>query len=65
MRTLSGDAPAGGVSPEATTGRIGLGSFKYPAESLALLREKFVAVSDDSELSRFLRETGCLSHLGA
>jgi glutathione S-transferase len=38
-------------------------TFKYPAQTLSILRRKFTAAEDDPRLTRFLEETGCLIHL--
>jgi glutathione S-transferase len=38
-------------------------TFKYPAQTLAILKRKFVAAADDTRLRAFLDETGCLAHL--
>jgi glutathione S-transferase len=38
-------------------------TFKYPVESLRILRSKFNAAADDARLCRFLEETGCLPYL--
>lgn len=40
-------------------------TFKYPAQTLAILRRKFDQAADDARLRRFLEETGCLAHLRA
>jgi len=38
-------------------------TFKYPAQTMAILREKYRVAASDAELSTFLDETGCLAHL--
>jgi glutathione S-transferase len=38
-------------------------TFKYPAQTLGILRRKFDEAADDARLLRFLDETGCLVHL--
>jgi hypothetical protein len=38
-------------------------TFKYPAQTLGILRQKYATVADDAVLSAFLEETGCLSYL--
>lgn len=38
-------------------------TFKYPASTFDLLRQKHAAVADDPTLARFLEETGCRKHL--
>jgi hypothetical protein len=40
-------------------------TFKYQANTLDELRDRFVKVSDQPELTRFLDETGCLPFLRA
>ncbi|NND67887.1 MAG: glutathione S-transferase family protein, partial [Halioglobus sp.] len=39
-------------------------TFKYPAGSLALLRQRFDAVRDNATLNEFLAANGCLEYLG-
>ena len=50
---------------EMDGGRYYQKTFKYPAQGLATLREKFAAASDDASLVGFLTETGCLESLRA
>jgi hypothetical protein len=38
-------------------------TFKYPAQTLLILKRKFAAAAGDAKLMAFLDETGCLSHL--
>lgn len=38
-------------------------TFKYPAQTLSILKEKFAAAKGDAKLVTFLDETGCLAHL--
>lgn len=38
-------------------------TFKYPAHTLSILRQKFRAAADDRRLISFLDDTGCLVHL--
>ena len=38
-------------------------TFKYPAHTLGLLRDKYAAVADDAVLARFLEHTGCRRYL--
>ena len=38
-------------------------TFKYPAHTLSVLRQKFEAARHDSSLISFLDATGCLSYL--
>ncbi|HEY7775390.1 MAG TPA: hypothetical protein VIC02_02520, partial [Kineobactrum sp.] len=38
-------------------------TFKYPAQALGILKEKFNQASSDGELIRFLASTGCLQYL--
>lgn len=38
-------------------------TFKYPAQTLSILRQKFSAAAGDASLRKFLDETGCLAHL--
>ncbi|MGF1510367.1 MAG: hypothetical protein ACFB9M_12785 [Myxococcota bacterium] len=38
-------------------------TFKYPARSLGILKEKLRALGPNEELSRFLRACGCLKYL--
>lgn len=38
-------------------------TFKYPAQTLLILKRKFKTASEDEDLIRFLDETGCLIHL--
>ena len=40
-------------------------TFKYPARTLGIIRDKYTAVADDADLASFLRETGCLPYLAA
>jgi glutathione S-transferase len=39
-------------------------TFKYPANTLSILRRKFAAAAEDATLRSFLAETGCLGPLG-
>jgi glutathione S-transferase len=38
-------------------------TFKYPAYTLGLLRDKYDRVAEDAVLARFLEDTGCKPHL--
>lgn len=38
-------------------------TFKYPAETLSILKRKLEAAADDPKFMRFLDETGCRAHL--
>ena len=38
-------------------------TFKYPANTLAILRRKFESAAGDEKLRSFLDDTGCLSHI--
>jgi glutathione S-transferase len=38
-------------------------TFKYPAQTLGIVREKFSAVATDASLHGFLEESGCLPYL--
>ncbi len=38
-------------------------TFKYPAETLSILKRKLEAATDDPKVMRFLEETGCRAHL--
>lgn len=40
-------------------------TFKYPAQTLSLLKRKFLAAAGDANLTTFLGETGCLDYLEA
>ena len=40
-------------------------TFKYPARTLEILREKCAAVADDAELARFLEANGCWRELSS
>jgi len=38
-------------------------TFKYPAQTLSILKRKFADAAGDKKLLLFLEETGCLGHL--
>ncbi len=56
---------AGEARTELTMGgrRYYQKTFKYPANTLAILRRKFESAAGDDRLRSFLDDTGCLSHI--